>query len=228
LRDRRRRGYGQSVFERFTKRARQVVDFAQLEALELKHNYVGTEHILLGLLREEEGVAARALESLEITVEEARAKIAQIVGRGDKDVSGEVPFAPSATKVLQLALREALALGHNYIGTEHILLGLVRETDGAAARILLDFGTDPDEISGAVIGILEEDPGPDRPRSSRSRRWEYRVATVSPAAVEHVWLNSLGHDQWQLVTSFPNGDAVGLVFKRRVRRGETQDSAAAG
>ena len=121
------------MFERFTERARQVVVLAQEEARTLKHNYIGTEHILLGLLREEEGLAARVLESLDITVEEVRAQVARIVGQGDEVTTGQIPFTPRAKKVLELALREALSLGHNYIGTEHILLGLVRENEGVAA-----------------------------------------------------------------------------------------------
>ena len=119
------------MFERFTERARQVVVLAQDEARALKHNYIGTEHILLGLLREEEGLAARVLESLDITVEEVRAQVARIVGQGDEVTTGQIPFTPRAKKVLELALREALSLGHNYIGTEHILLGLVRENEGS-------------------------------------------------------------------------------------------------
>jgi uncharacterized protein (TIGR00255 family) len=106
------------VFERFTERARQVVVLAQDEARALKHNYIGTEHILLGLLREEEGLAARVLEQLDITVEEVRAQVARIVGQGDEVTTGQIPFTPRAKKVLELALREALSLGHNYIGTE--------------------------------------------------------------------------------------------------------------
>ena len=112
------------MFERFTERARQVVVLAQDEARALKHNYIGTEHILLGLLREEEGLAARVLESLDITVEEVRAQVARIVGQCDEVTTGQIPFTPRAKKVLELALREALSLGHNYIGTEHILLGI--------------------------------------------------------------------------------------------------------
>src|SRR6266581_355971 len=128
------------LFERFTERARQVVVLAQDEARALKHNYIGTEHILLGLLREEEGLAARVLESLDITVEEVP--------------TGQIPFTPRAKKVLELALREALSLGHNYIGTEHILLGLVRENEGVAARILLDFDADSEKIRNEVIRML--------------------------------------------------------------------------
>src|SRR5664280_3460738 len=147
------------MFERFTERARQVVVLAQDEARALKHNYIGTEHILLGLLREEEGLAARVLESLDITVEEVRAQVARIVGQGDEVTTGQIPFTPRAKKVLELALREALSLGHNYIGTEHILLGLVREDEGVAARILLDLDAEPEKIRNEVMRTLS---GPGR------------------------------------------------------------------
>src|ERR1700716_4071762 len=154
LRRRARRKRGLELFERFTERARQVVVLAQDEARALKHNYIGTEHILLGLLREEEGLAARVLESLDITVEEVRAQVVRIVGSGEEVTSGQIPFTPRAKKVLELALREALSLGHNYIGTEHILLGLVRENEGVAARILLDFDADSEKIRNEVIRML--------------------------------------------------------------------------
>src|SRR6476619_1337250 len=147
------------MFERFTERARQVVVLAQDEARALKHNYIGTEHILLGLLREEEGLAARVLDSLDITVEEVRAQVARIVGQGDEVTTGQIPFTPRTKKVLELALREALSLGHNYIGTEHILLGLVRENEGVAARILLDFDADAEKIRNEIIRMLS---GPGR------------------------------------------------------------------
>ena len=152
------------MFERFTERARQVVVLAQEEARTLKHNYIGTEHILLGLLREEEGLAARVLESLDITVERVRAQVVRIVGSGEEVTSGQIPFTPRAKKVLELALREALSLGHNYIGTEHILLGLVRENEGVAARILLDFDADSEKIRNEVIRMLS---GPRRPPPGR-------------------------------------------------------------
>jgi ATP-dependent Clp protease ATP-binding subunit ClpC len=148
------------MFERFTERARQVVVLAQDEARTLKHNYIGTEHILLGLLREEEGLAARVLDTLDITVEEVRAQVARIVGQGDEVTTGQIPFTPRAKKVLELALREALSLGHNYIGTEHILLGLVRENEGVAARILLDFDADAEKIRNEILRMLS---GPGRP-----------------------------------------------------------------
>jgi ATP-dependent Clp protease ATP-binding subunit ClpC len=142
------------VFERFSERARQVVVLAQDEARALKHNYIGTEHLLLGLLREEEGVAARVLESLDITVEEVRTQVERVVGRGDEVASGQIPFTPRAKRVLELALKEALALGHNHIGTEHVLLGVAREDKGVAARILLDFDVDAEKIRNEIIRML--------------------------------------------------------------------------
>src|SRR5260221_575939 len=173
------------MFERFTERARQVVVLAQDEARTLKHNYIGTEHILLGLLREEEGLAARVLDSLDITVEEVRAQVARIVGLGDDMLtSGQIPFTPRAKKVLELALREALSLGHNYIGTEHILLGLVRENEGVAARILLDFDADPEKIRNEIIRMLSG-PGRrtprDRPAPHQSSNKPYLLILCCPS-----------------------------------------------
>ncbi len=128
-----------------------MVVLAQEEARTLKHNYIGTEHIVLGLLREDEGVAGRVLESLGITVERVRAQVVRIVGSGEEVTCAQIPFTPRAKKVLELALHEALSLGHNYIGTEHILLGLVREHEGVAARILRDFDADSEKIRTDVI-----------------------------------------------------------------------------
>jgi ATP-dependent Clp protease ATP-binding subunit ClpC len=142
------------VFERFTEPARQVVVFAQDEARELKHNYIGTEHILLGLIREEQGLAARVLGSLGVTLEGVRAQVGRIIGSGDDVTTGQIPFTPRSKKVLELSLREALALGHNYIGTEHVLLGLAAEREGVACRILLDFGVSPDAVREAVVRAL--------------------------------------------------------------------------
>ncbi|MEX1142683.1 MAG: ATP-dependent Clp protease ATP-binding subunit [Thermoleophilaceae bacterium] len=160
------------MFERFTERARQVVVLAQEEARILKHNYIGTEHILLGLLREEEGLAARVLESLDITVERVRAQVVRIVGSGEEVTSGQIPFTPRAKKVLELALREALSLGHNYIGTEHILLGLVRENEGVAARILLDFDADSEKIRNEVIRMLSGPGGRQRQGAQAGQQGE--------------------------------------------------------
>ncbi len=178
------KGASEELFERFTERARQVVVLAQDEARALKHNYIGTEHILLGLLREEEGLAARVLESLDITVEEVRAQVARIVGQGDEVTTGQIPFTPRAKKVLELALREALSLGHNYIGTEHILLGLVRENEGVAARILLDFDADAEKIRNEIIRMLVWSravvrPAPVRPRARRRRARSSSTSSVA-------------------------------------------------
>jgi ATP-dependent Clp protease ATP-binding subunit ClpC len=147
------------VFERFTKRARHSVVLAQEEARALKHNYIGTEHLLLGLLREEEGGAARVLESLNVTVEEVRSQVARIVGLGDEVAGGQIPFTPRAKKVLDFALREALSLGHNHIGTEHVLLGIVREDEGVASRILLDLDADAETVRNAVVAMVGGAPG---------------------------------------------------------------------
>jgi ATP-dependent Clp protease ATP-binding subunit ClpC len=148
------------VFERFTERARQVVVLAQEEARALGHNYIGTEHLLLGLLREEEGIAARTLETLGVTLDEVRAQVARIVGRGEDVEAGQIPFTPRAKRVLELALREALSLGHNWIGTEHVLLGLAREDDGVAMQVLLHFGVDADRIRNEVVRTLGGAPRP--------------------------------------------------------------------
>jgi ATP-dependent Clp protease ATP-binding subunit ClpC len=145
------------VFERFTERARQVVVLATEEARALKHNYIGSEHILLGVLGVKETVAARVLTSLGISLESARANVVRVVGTGEEITSGQIPFTPRAKKILELALREALALGHNYIGPEHILLGLAREDEGVAMRVLLDFDVDAEKIRDAVMRLL---PGP--------------------------------------------------------------------
>ena len=157
------------MFERFAEDARQVVVLAQDEARALKHNYIGTEHLLLGILREDEGQAARVLGSLDITVEGVRAQIARIVGQGDEVTQGMIPFTPRAKKVLEPSLREAEALKHGDIGTEHILLAIVRENEGVAARILLAFDADAETIRGEVIRMLSDGETPDREGVSRPR-----------------------------------------------------------
>ena len=141
------------MFERFTDRARRVVVLAQEEARMLNHNYIGTEHILLGLIHEGEGVAAKALESLGISLEAVRSQVEEIIGQGQQAPSGHIPFTPRAKKVLELSLREALQLGHNYIGTEHILLGLIREGEGVAAQVLVKLGADLNRVRQQVIQL---------------------------------------------------------------------------
>ncbi|WP_059388338.1 ATP-dependent Clp protease ATP-binding subunit, partial [Arthrobacter sp. Hiyo1] len=142
------------MFERFTDRARRVVVLAQEEARMLNHNYIGTEHILLGLIHEGEGVAAKALESLSISLDGVREQVQEIIGQGQQAPSGHIPFTPRAKKVLELSLREALQLGHNYIGTEHILLGLIREGEGVAAQVLVKLGADLNRVRQQVIQLL--------------------------------------------------------------------------
>jgi ATP-dependent Clp protease ATP-binding subunit ClpC len=148
------------MFERFTDRARRVVVLAQEEARMLNHNYIGTEHILLGLIHEG-GVAARALESLGISLDAVRQQVEEIIGRGQQAPSGHIPFTPRAKKVLELSLREALQLGHGYIGTEHILLGLIREGDGVAAQVLVKLGADLNRVRQQVIQLLHGYQGQD-------------------------------------------------------------------
>jgi len=151
------------MFERFTDRARRVVVLAQEEARMLNHNYIGTEHILLGLIHEGEGVAAQALEAMGISLDDVRVQVEQIIGQGEAAPSGHIPFTPRAKKVLELSLREALQLGHNYIGTEHVLLGILREGEGVAAQVLVKLGADLARVRQQVISLLPGyggDPGP--------------------------------------------------------------------
>src|SRR5216684_7441739 len=164
---------GHEMFERFTDRARRVVVLAQEEARMLGHTYIGTEHILLGLIHEGEGVAAKALESLGISQQAVRQQVEEIIGPGQQAPSGHIPFTPRAKKVLELALREALQLGHNYIGTEHILLGLIREGEGVAAQVLQKLGADLNRVRQQVIQLLsgytgngESQPGEQNPQGA--------------------------------------------------------------
>ena len=142
------------MFEQFSDRARQAVVQAQQEARRLDHNYIGTEHLLLGLIREGDGVAAKALESLGISLDAVRQQVEEIIGRGQQTLSGHFPFTPRAKRVLELSLREALQLGHKYIGTEHILLGLIREGEGVAAQVLVRLGCDLNRVRQQVIQLL--------------------------------------------------------------------------
>jgi ATP-dependent Clp protease ATP-binding subunit ClpA len=151
------------MFERFSGRARRVVVLAQEEARMLNHDYIGTEHILLGLIHEGEGVAATALESLGISLDAVRQQVEEIIGPGQQAPSGHIPYTPRAKKVLELSLREALQLGHNYIGTEHILLGLIREGHGVAAQVLVKLGAHLDRVRQEVIQVLQEYQGEDEP-----------------------------------------------------------------
>ncbi len=160
------------MFERFTDRARRVVVQAQEESRRLNHSYIGTEHLLLGLLREDEGVAAEALASLEVGLDPAREQVAEIVGRGQQAPSGHIPFTPRAKTVLELSLRESVRLGHPYIGPEHILLGLIAEGHGVAVQVLRVLGAPPEQVRARVFELMPsagQEPG-DRPDPSRSVR----------------------------------------------------------
>jgi ATP-dependent Clp protease ATP-binding subunit ClpC len=174
------------MFERFTDRSRRAIVLAQEEARILNHSYIGTEHLLLGLLREGEGLAGKALASLGITLDAVRQQVAEIIGRGQQPPSGHIPFTPRAKKVLELSAREADALGHSYIGTEHLLLGLLREGKGVAVQILVKLGAD---VGGVRDQVLQLVPGPvgqdmaDEPRRvgtrARSRLAEEALARIN-------------------------------------------------
>ena len=173
------------MFERFTDRARRVVVLAQEEAGMLNHNYIGTEHLLLGLIGEGEGVAAKALQSLGISLDAVRQQVEEIIGQGQQAPSGHIPFTPRAKKVLELADREARALGHDYVGTEHILLGLIREGDGVAAQVLVNLGADLNRVRQQVIQLVHGSQGKDvigqgsrRGRRARARLLDDALARV--------------------------------------------------
>jgi Clp amino terminal domain, pathogenicity island component len=167
------------MFERFTDRGRRVIVLAQEEARLLNHDYIGTEHLLLGLTHEEEGVAARALTELGISLETVRAQVEEIIGRGQSAPTGHIPFTPRAKKVLELSLREALQLGHNYIGTEHILLGLIREGEGVAAQLLVKLGGSRDRVRAKVIQVLSDaGPSPEQAPLEQARLTQGAVSAM--------------------------------------------------
>ena len=173
------------MFERFTDRSRRVIVYAQEEARLLNHNYIGTEHILLGLAHEGDGVAARALESLGISLEQIRQRVEEIIGAGTHPPKGHVPFTPRAKKVLELSLREARQLGHDYIGTEHILLGLVREGEGVAAQVLVRSGAELGTVREALVQLLSGMPEErDRPAPPEARGGVFRWGRTTSAGVE--------------------------------------------
>jgi ATP-dependent Clp protease ATP-binding subunit ClpA len=176
------------MFERFTGQARRVMDLAQDEARMLGHHYIGTEHILLGLIHEGEGVAAQALESLGVSLKTARQQVEKAVGRGQQAAPERIPLTPRAKKVLELSLREALQLGHHYIGTEHILLGLIREGDGVAARVLAGLGADLNRVRQQVIQLLHGSQGgqPASGRGGRQRPPGWRQRGLLPEILDRV------------------------------------------
>ena len=187
------------MFERFTDRARRVIVLAQDEARSLNHGYIGTEHLLVGLLAEGTGFAARALDGLDIELAAIRQDVAEIIGPGSDVLSGHTPFTPRAKKVLELALREALGLGHNYIGTEHVLLGLIAEGEGVAAQVLVKRGAALDQVRVAVLVELGKDPAhpsrrraPDGPSAAIARRATIN-AGAGPTDMQLVVEESVAH-----------------------------------
>jgi ATP-dependent Clp protease ATP-binding subunit ClpA len=178
------------MFERFTDQARRVVVLAQEEARLLNHNYIGTEHLLLGLLGETKGMAAKALESLGISPAAVRQQVEVIIGQGRQAPPGHIPFTPRATKVLDLADREARALGHNIIGTEHLLLGLIREGDGVAAQVLVKLGADLNQVRQQVIQLLHGSQGTDVAGAGSRRGKRARARLLDDALAR---INALDH-----------------------------------
>ena len=182
------------MFERFTERARRAVVLAQEEARKLDHGYIGTEHLLLGLIREGEGVAAKALESLGISLKTVREQVVARVGRGQRPPSGHIPFTERAKRVLELSLRESGQLGHRYIGTEHVLLAIVREGDGVAAQVLTGLGADLDRVRQQVIELLHgrTSEGPRSGPSPRAGSGSGPAEDVRPEDDVTAWLEALG------------------------------------
>ena len=186
------------MFERFTDRARRVVVLAQEEARLLNHNYIGTEHILLGLLNEGEGIAAKALESLGINLSGVREQVVEIIGQGQQAPTGHIPFTPRAKKVLELSLREALQLGHNYIGTEHILLGLIREGEGVAAQVLQKLGAELQKVRQTVIQLLSGPSGSEeQPSAGAGASTSSRSESSSASAQGSTVLDQFGRNLTQ-------------------------------
>jgi len=208
------------MFERFNQTARQVVVNAQEEARRLRHNHIGTEHVLLGLLYEQDQIADRVLRSLGLTPELVRDQVVEIVAPGEEVTAGQIPFTPRAKKVLELGLREALSLGHNTIGTEHLLLGLLRENEGVGVRILLERGLDPEQIRASVLELLPG-PDPDPPRTSVRSVGQAQAGpprrgmgfTVTPSErAERVLMQACAHALSEGRTEF---NVIDLVFALR-------------
>jgi ATP-dependent Clp protease ATP-binding subunit ClpC len=211
------------MFERFTDRARRVVVLAQEEARMLNHNYIGTEHILLGLIHEGEGVAAKSLESLGISLEGVRSQVEEIIGQGQQAPSGHIPFTPRAKKVLELSLREALQLGHNYIGTEHILLGLIREGEGVAAQVLVKLGAELTRVRQQVIQLLSGYQGKETAEAGTGGRGATST-TCPPAAASRPTSSTRstrppdpdGHANSGRVFAFAGGEAFTADSRKRI------------
>ena len=199
------------MFERFTGPARQVIVFAQAEARALRHGYIGTEHLLLGLLREEEGLGAQVLVGLDITLDRVRGAVARVVGSGEDVISGQIPFTPRAKKACELALRESLALGHKFIGTEHLLLGLVGVHDGVAERILLGFDADSTTIRTSVLDEISR-PGT-RPSAAVPLIPRSMAIAQLPAIVKRELRRLPDEGDYLLALAAPHG-VVGIALDR--------------
>jgi ATP-dependent Clp protease ATP-binding subunit ClpA len=217
------------MFERFTERARQVVVLAQEEARTLRHNYIGTEHFLIGLLREEEGLAARVLNARDITEERVRVAVVRIIGTGDEAFSGQIPFTPRMKKVLEIALREALSCGHNYIGTEHLLLALLREHEGVGMRIILEL-IEPKvgEVSATVEALRNDvfkmlagpegrkaDPEERIKQDIESAHWVVEVTYVTPEGR----LDTKDFGDWDQKPDYES-DSFGYLFSAHSNKRE--------
>ncbi len=220
------------MFQRFTDRARKVVVLAQEEARLLNHSYIGTEHLLLGILAEGTGFAARALDGLGIELATIRADVAEIIGQGSEIPSGHIPFTPRAKRVLELSLREALGLGHNYIGTEHVLLGLISEGEGVAAQVLVNRGAELDHVRVAVLVELGKES--ERPGSRRAPGGESddvsaaiaRLAEISAgAAATDMELRVEGNTAYFVVKGPAAVEALGDLSKR-IRQADPGDQIA--
>ncbi len=209
---RRRPGPRRPLFHRFTGKGRAAVRLAQDEARDLGHDFIGTEHLLLGLLRMEDSVAARALDQLRLDEAKLRSRVNEIVGPGPGTAHGQLSFTPRAKKVLELALRESLALRHDYIGTEHILLAIMREAEGVAARALGEQGIEEQHVRGAVIALLAQGPAAAAPPREEP---EYLAVDLDGEAAQ--WterLNGLAADGWELMSLQQLGERTRAVLRR--------------
>ncbi len=216
------------MFERFTERARQVVVLAQEEARALRHNYIGTEHILLGLLREEAGVGAAVLQSLGVSIGDARAHVVRLVGSGEEVATGQIPFTPRAKKTLEIANREALSLGHNYIGTEHILLALARANEGVAARVLSAFDADPEGIRQAVSSLLPASEGGSHASVAMVSSSQLRFAVTPNRELRRVLMAAAGRALTDERSEFGLDDLLAAIAARgdgqKSKQGEAADA----
>jgi len=201
------------MLERFSDAGRQVISIAQDEARGLSHHWTGTEHLLLGVLGEGHGIGALALAELGVKLDETRARVAAIVGLGEARPPAQIPFTPRAKKALETALREALALGQQFIGTEHLLLGLVREEDGLAAQLLRDRDIDAPLVRTTVTTLRDEHAHAYRVRTAE---WEYRILELPDGdALTVELLAQLAGERWELMSAFGVGERLRAVFKRR-------------